>query len=302
MITVCGEGLIDLVPTDQAAGPLSPLQPALGGGPFNAAIASARLGGEVQFLSRLSTDAFGEALHAALRHNGVSTNLVQRGEEPTTLAVSSIDDSGSASFNFYVEGTADRLVDPPTVMSGYACFGTVSLVLEPGAGRYLELLRTMSDAGSFIALDPNIRTISATDTHRSRLLSVLDRVHLLKLSEDEVDFFGGPDVIASVPLIVITRGGDGLTLVRGSTVIDIPPAEVEVVDTIGAGDTILAALIVELARRGIGVDGIPDIPEDTLAGILRFAAAAAAITCSRQGAQPPTRDEVEALLNGAPPA
>lgn len=297
MITVCGEGLIDLVPIDHSAGPASPLQPALGGGPFNVAIAAARLGGEVQFISRLSTDTFGETLYSALHSNGVSTDLVQRGEEPTTLAVSTIDDSGSASFAFYAEGTADRLVTPPLVTSEYACFGTVSLALEPGAVRYLDLLHTMSRAGSFIALDPNIRPFYATSAHRTKLLDALDSVHLLKLNEEEVEFLGGLATLDNVPLIVITRGGDGLTLRRGSTVIDCAPADVTVIDTIGAGDTILASLLVELAARSIGVDDIADISEDTLAEILRFAVAAAAITCSRQGAQPPTRAEVAALLD-----
>lgn len=132
-IHVCGEGLVDLVPV--SPGSLQDLTPALGGGPFNVAIAAARLGGEVSFQSRLSTDGFGNALVERLEQEGVDTSMVQRGPEPTTLAVTSIGDDGSASYTFYTEGTADRLVEPTLSDAEIACFGTVSLALEPGFPR-----------------------------------------------------------------------------------------------------------------------------------------------------------------------
>lgn len=295
MITVCGEGLIDLVPLDRAGGPQSALRPALGGGPFNVAVATARLGAPVQFLSRLSTDAFGTALFSALEDNGVSGALVQRGPEPTTLAVTSINGDGSASFSFYTEGTADRFVQPPQVASEYACFGTVSLALEPGASRYLELLRRMSAAGSLIALDPNIRPLSATAAHRQRLLDVLPAVHLLKLTEEEVEFLGGSGALSAVPVLVTTRGEDGLSLRHGATHLDVPAVPVEVVDTIGAGDTVMAALLSELHDRGIGVVELADVSAPVWREILETAVVAAAVTCTRQGADPPTRAEILAL-------
>lgn len=287
-IHILGEGLVDLVPT--APGALSPLVPALGGGPYNVAIASARLGAEVSFQSRLSTDAFGNALMAQLEHEGVNTTAVQRGNEPTTLAVTSLHADGSAAYTFYTEGTADRCITPQLVSADIACFGTLSLALEPGASRYGALLRDYANAGTLVALDPNIRPAFATDAHREFLLSLLDHVDLLKLSEEEVDFLGAGN-LSRVPVVVITRGDEGIEANTPHGSFATGPYIVEVADTIGAGDTVMAALLTELDRRGVGKQGLFDV--SCWDEILSFAARAAAITVSRRGANPPTRLEVE---------
>ena len=295
MITICGEGLVDLVPIEKA--PMVPLQPALGGGPFNVAITASRLGARTRFLSRASIDAFGEALVARLQAEGVDTTHVQRGPEPTTLALTSIGVDGSASYTFYTEGTADRLVDPPAdVTTDIACFGTCSLALEPGASRYAELLHRLAGEGTLIALDPNIREFYATDAHRAFLHSLLPDVTLLKLAEEEVDFLGETDV----PVRVITRGAAGLTVeTRTGLRIDVPALSVDVQDTIGAGDTIMGALLAQIAARSEGdvkpAEVIERLGAEGWRDILEYAATAAAITCSRVGAQPPTHQEVEAF-------
>ncbi|MBC3186035.1 carbohydrate kinase [Corynebacterium sp. zg-331] len=294
MITVYGEGLIDLVPADPT--PLAPLRPALGGGPYNVAVAAARLGAEVAFQSRLSTDAFGEALTRALREEGVDTSGVQRGEAPTTLAVTSMDRTGSASYSFYTQGTADRLARPWATDAPIACFGTCSLALEPAASRYAEVLREMATRGALVALDPNIRAFSATTRHRAFLRSLLPDVTLLKLSEEEVEFLGGIEEIAA-PVIVITRGGEGLSVRTARARVDIPAVPVAVADTIGAGDTVLAALLAYADRRGWGPDSLAGLGEADWRKVLRFAATGAALTCSRPGAQPPTRHEVLAAID-----
>lgn len=292
-IHVLGEGLVDLVPTSSA--PLSPLAPALGGGPFNVAIAAARLGADVAFQSRLSTDAFGDALFAQLEREGVATDAVQRGPEPTTLAVTSIGADGSASYTFYTEGTADRLVQPRLVPADIACFGTCSLALEPGASRYAAVLREYAAAGTLVALDPNIRPFYANNAHREFLRDLLPHVSLLKLSDEEVDFLGD-DVLDAVPVAVITRGGEGLEARTPAGAVVVPPRKVDVADTIGAGDTVMGALLTELDRRSITAASLAEVSTDTWLEILTIAATAAAITVSRHGAQPPTRAEVEALI------
>ncbi|GAA3107960.1 hypothetical protein GCM10020254_62310 [Streptomyces goshikiensis] len=135
MIVVGGEALIDLVP---AAAPPGALLPRPGGGPYNTALALGRLGARVAFCSRVSADGFGESLLAGLRAAGVDLSLVQRGPEPTTLAVPSLAPDGSAAYRFYVEGTADRLFTlPPALPAGVRALGlgTCSLVLEPGGQR-----------------------------------------------------------------------------------------------------------------------------------------------------------------------
>lgn len=171
MIVVAGEALIDLVP--QGTGALAALRPALGGGPYNTAVALGRLGSPAAFCSRVSYDAFGTALLDRLRETGVDVSPVQRGAEPTTLAVASVDADGSAAYSFYVEGTADRLFSVPAALpSGTRAvsFGTCSLVLEPGASAYEELLRETAARGVFTALDPNIRAglIPDPDAYRAR--------------------------------------------------------------------------------------------------------------------------------------
>ncbi|MEU5701902.1 carbohydrate kinase family protein [Streptomyces aurantiacus] len=303
MIVVAGEALIDLVPSESGA--LAGLTPRRGGGPYNTAVSLGRLGSPTAFCSRVSADAFGEALVGGLREAGVDVSSVQRGAEPTTLAVASIASDGSAGYSFYVEGTADRLFSAPARLpdgTRAVSFGTCSLVLEPGASAYEELMRSASAQGVFTTLDPNIRAglISDPDAYRARFKSWLPSVSLLKLSEDDARWLGGTprEWLASGPsAVVITRGGDGLTaFTRDGGEYSMPGEPVDVVDTIGAGDTVNAALLHGLASRdalsgaavtGLGADGWGEL--------LRFAARAAAITCSRAGAEPPYAHELGAL-------
>ncbi|EDY55219.2 fructokinase, partial [Streptomyces sviceus ATCC 29083] len=194
VIVVAGEALIDLVP--QGRGALAGLTPALGGGPYNTAVALGRLGSPTAFCSRTSRDAFGEALLDGLRDAGVDVSAVQRGPEPTTLAVATIDTAGSAAYSFYVDGTADRLFAAPAELPAgtrAVSFGTCSLVLEPGASAYEELLRAAAAQGVFTALDPNIRAglIPDADAYRARFKSWLPSVSLLKLSQEDALWLGG---------------------------------------------------------------------------------------------------------------
>ncbi|MFD6418041.1 carbohydrate kinase [Streptomyces sp. NPDC060194] len=302
MIVVAGEALIDLVP-EAGRGPLTPLLPARGGGPYNAAVALGRLGAEVAFCSRVSTDGFGTALLDGLREAGVDTSPVQRGPEPTTLAAAVVGPDGSAGYTFYAEGTADRLfADPGPLPPGTRALllGTCSLVLEPGASAYEALMRREAARGTFVALDPNVRAglIPDADAYRARFLSWLPSVTLLKLSEEDAEWLGGSprDWLASGPsAVVTTRGGAGLSvLTRGGAEHSVPGEGVDVVDTIGAGDTAYAALVHGLAARGaLSADGLDALDGDAWRCVLGFAARAAAITCSRAGAQPPYAAELE---------
>ncbi|WP_326752076.1 carbohydrate kinase [Streptomyces hirsutus] len=302
MIVVAGEALIDLVPQDADA--LTALTPALGGGPYNTAVALGRLGSPTAFCSRVSRDAFGEALLDRLRETGVVVSPVQRGDEPTTLAVATVATDGSAVYSFYVEGTADRLFTvPDTLPAGTRAvsFGTCSLVLEPGASAYEELMRTAHARGVFTALDPNIRPglIPDPDAYRARFLSWLPSVSLLKLSEEDARWLGGTPtrwLAAGPAAVVVTRGGDGLTVfTREGGEYSVPGEQVEVVDTIGAGDTVNAALLHGLEARGaLSERGAAALGAGGWRELLGFAARAAAITCSRAGAEPPYAREVAA--------
>ncbi|MEV5343855.1 carbohydrate kinase [Streptomyces sp. NPDC052676] len=301
MIVVAGEALIDLVP--QGPGALASLRPALGGGPYNTAVALGRLGSPTAFCSRVSSDAFGEALLDGLRAAGVDVSGVARGAEPTTLAVATIDARGSAAYSFYVDGTADRLFTAPAALpegTRAVSFGTCSLVLEPGASAYEELMRTAAGQGVFTALDPNIRPglIPDADAYRARFLTWLPSVTLLKLSEEDARWLGGSPrewLAAGPSAVVITHGGDGLTVfTRDGAEHSVPGEKVDVVDTIGAGDTVNAALLHGLAAQdALSPAALVGLGADGWTRLLRFAARAAAITCSRAGAEPPYAHELE---------
>lgn len=307
MIVVAGEALIDLVPqgvpTDGGPGTELPaLAPRLGGGPYNTAVALGRLGSSVAFCSRVSRDAFGEALLGGLRAAGVDVSPVQRGDEPTTLAVASIGADGSAGYSFYVEGTADRLFAAPDALpegTRAVSFGTCSLVLEPGATAYEDVMRSAAAQGVCTALDPNIRAglIPDADAYRARFKSWLASTTLLKLSEEDAEWLGGTPqewLAAGPAAVVITRGGEGLTvLTRDGGEYSVPGERVDVVDTIGAGDTVNAALLHGLSRLdALSPAAISGLGGEAWSRLLRFAARAAAVTCSRAGAEPPYADEL----------
>ncbi|MFE3549449.1 carbohydrate kinase [Streptomyces kronopolitis] len=329
MIVVAGEALIDLVPSPQQPSPARPgeegaatpdgrlpaLQPQRGGGPYNTAVALGRLGSPTAFCSRVSTDAFGASLLDGLHRSGVDTSLVQRGSEPTTLAVADISPDGSAGYGFYAEGTADRLFALPPALPDTVralSLGTCSLILEPGAGAYESLLRREAGRGVFTALDPNIRAglIPDPDAYRSRFRAWLPDVALLKLSEEDALWLagaedaadGGREAVTAAAkawldegpaAIVLTRGGDGLTVLTRGGSLSVPGERVEVVDTIGAGDTVNAALLHRLDAHGaLSYAAVRALGDDDWRDILRFAARAAAVTCSRAGAQPPFAAEV----------
>ncbi|MEU2556215.1 carbohydrate kinase [Streptomyces sp. NPDC014684] len=301
MIVVAGEALIDLVP--RGPGALADLKPAPGGGPYNTAVALGRLGSPTAFCSRTSEDAFGEALLDGLRRAGVEVTDVQRGPEPTTLAVATLDTGGSAAYSFYVDGTADRLFTVPASLPAgtrAVSFGTCSLVLEPGASAYEKLMREAAAQGLFTALDPNIRTglIPDADAYRRRFGDWLPSVTLLKLSEEDAEWLGGTPrewLAAGPSAVVVTRGGDGLTVhTRDGAEYSVPGEKIEVVDTIGAGDTVNAALLHGLAAQdALSPGALAALGPDGWRRLLRFAARAAAITCSRAGAEPPFAAELD---------
>lgn len=280
------------------------LAPRLGGGPYNVALAAGRLGVPTAFLSRVSTDRFGQALLDRLRESGVDTSLVQRGPEPTALAVVALEGT-TARYSFYTEGTADRFVADPGPLPDSATalsLGTLGMVLQPGAEVYETVLRREASRGLLTALDPNIRAdlIVEPDAYRARFSSWLPYVRLLKVSFDDAEWLaGGADVaevvkgwLAAGPqAVVLTKGEQGLSVLtaRGE-VANAPTVPVEVVDTIGAGDTVQGALLAWLTRRE--VTDLASLDASQWRDALDFAARAAAITVSRSGAEPPTAEEL----------
>lgn len=296
MIVVGGEALVDLVPSKVEPGSL---RPALGGGPYNVAVAAGRLGVPTAFLSRISTDDFGDRLVQRLVESNVDISYVQRGPEPTTLAVAGIGPDGGARYTFYAEGTADRLFEAPDVLPDVEILslGTLSLVLEPGASAYEDVMRR---ANVLTVLDPNIRPVLIKDpaAYRARFKQWLPYVGLLKLSEEDAAWIAEGDPVEAARAwpcpTVLTRGPAGLTAVTGAgELVDVPAAPASVVDTIGAGDTVHGALLAWLYTKDIrSVEQLRGLDANAWREALRFAGAAASITVSRAGAEPPFAGEV----------
>ncbi|MDL5155783.1 carbohydrate kinase family protein [Actinomycetospora termitidis] len=297
-IVSAGEALVDLVPTEQR--PLAPLAPRLGGGPYNVAVGLGRLAVPTAMLTRLSTDAFGDALAVRLTDSGVRTDLLQRGDEPTTLAVVTVDEAGHARYSFHVEGTADRLVaDPGDLDAAALAVGTLSLLLEPGASVYTELARRSAERGVFVSLDPNIRPALVTDpdTVRGRLDALAGVAGLVKLSDEDAAWWGRePEELlaAGAGAVVVTRGAEGLRAFTTAGVVEVPAdTSRPVVDTIGAGDSVHGALLAHLHDHDLLTrDAVADLDADGWREALGFAARVAGWTVSRAGAEPPTRAEL----------
>ncbi|MBT2270524.1 carbohydrate kinase family protein [Rhodococcus qingshengii] len=293
-VVVCGEGLVDLVPVGEN------FSPKLGGGPFNVAIALGRLGSDVGFVSRLSTDAFGDRMIDSLAASNVDTTGVERGPEPTTLAVVNLAADGGARYSFYLEGTADRQFALPKLPSARAfSFGTLSLVLEPGASAYEALLHEAHARGRLTMVDPNIRpaVISEPDAYRRRFRSWLPAIDILKVSDDDAKWLGSVDgaewLHEGVGAVLLTRGGDGLRLITEELDVSVPAPAVDVADTIGAGDTVHGALLAYLDRHdALDVAVVRGFSEADWSAALTFAARAAAVTVSRPGADPPWSREL----------
>ncbi|UDF19052.1 carbohydrate kinase family protein [Rhodococcus qingshengii] len=293
-VVVCGEGLVDLVPVGEN------FSPKLGGGPFNVAVALGRLGSDVGFVSRLSTDAFGDRMIDSLAASNVDTTGVERGPEPTTLAVVNLAADGGARYSFYLEGTADRQFALPKLPSARAfSFGTLSLVLEPGASAYEALLYEAHARGRLTMVDPNIRpaVISDPDAYRRRFRSWLPAIDILKVSDDDAKWLGSVDgaewLDEGVGAVLLTRGGDGLRLITEQLDVSVPAPAVDVADTIGAGDTVHGALLAYLDRHdALDVAVVRAFSEADWSAALTFAARAAAVTVSRPGADPPWSREL----------
>jgi fructokinase len=300
VIVVGGEALVDLVPAGGGV-----FVPRLGGSPYTIAVAAGRLGASVGFLAGLSTDAFGVALAGRLRDSGVTLDLVRRDHAPTPLAVASVAVDGSASYTFYTAGTAAAgFTDPGPLPAGVeaVALGSLGMLLDPAGAAYEAVLRREATAGRLVALDPNVRPAVVADAgaYRARFRSWLPYVGLLKLSVEDALWLAGDDLTAAVRgwldagprAVVLTRGEAGLSVWTATGVeVSVPPVVVTVVDTIGAGDTVQAAVLARLqALRALHL--IDALDADAWRDVLGHAARAAAVTCSRHGADPPWAAEL----------
>jgi len=305
MIVAAGEALIDLKPVPSRNGFL--LSPHPGGSPYNVALGVGRLGVPVAFLGRFSTDAFGELLQAHLRQSRVDLRYAVCGPELTTLAVVTPGAQGE-SFSFYAHRTADTLLKPadlPPELPSEALLhvGSISLLLEPTAST-LEALMRREAGRRIISLDPNVRPFLIPDkeAYKERLQSWLVQSDLVKASQADLDWLypGRPvEQIAEEwleqgpELVVVTLGSAGALAFTQAQQMRVAAPQVDVVDTVGAGDAFMAGLLAGLCRSGItSRKQLNLLSLEGLSSLLSFATKVAALTCTRAGADPPWQEEV----------
>lgn len=304
-----GEALIDF--TAGEAGALAFLGHE-GGSPLNTAVACARLGQPTGFLTQLSTDLFGERLMGFLERNGVDTRFVLRSAAPSTLAF--VERTPQTNrYAFYTRGSADATWAPePLPKLPAECrflhFGSISLLQEPAATSIAALVS--AHAGRCVVVfDPNVRPSLIPDmaAYRARATDWFAMADIVKLSDEDAELLapGQPvDALAAQCLragaraVVVTRGSAGATLWRtGHAPLAVAAPRVEVVDTIGAGDTFTAGLSVALLAQGVEHPArLGELDDAGWRAAMRFAATAAALNCTREGADPPTLAAVEAAL------
>lgn len=311
-IVSLGESIVDLIGrADEGDGGRTAYHPYPGGSPLNAAAAAARLGAPTAMLTRLSRDVFGGQLRDHLSAAGVDLGLAETGPEPTSMAVVTIDERGRASYGFYRAETADVCYDPrprptlpPSVTVGNV---TVSLLREPSRTAFRDIVRESGRAGRGAVtwvLDPNARPPlwPGPDAFARELAAWVPLVDVVKVSDEDLDYLGGGEtataaawLAAGVAAVVVTAGEDGARLHRaGRAPLNVPGRAVEVVDTVGAGDTFTAGLTTGLLDR----PHPRELDDAAWTALLRRAVAASSITCTRAGADPPTAAELAAVLQG----
>jgi fructokinase len=294
---VCGEVLIDILPTGTV----------VGGGPANTAKALARLGYEVDFIDGISTDAYGVSARKELSRDGVGLGLSLTSDKPTCTATVTLDSNGSASYEFLIDGTAtfdfnsSWLPDPERLKPSVLHIGTLVTIIEPGANVLFDWAVKVGEFAP-IVFDPNIRPSVLGD--KAKYAAAVEKwvsiSSVVKVSDDDIAWLYPGDSLdavahrwidAGVSCVVITRGANGLIGFTSSGMEEVEGVKVDVVDTVGAGDTV-GAIVVE----GIIKHSVHGLQGQVLNALLHKAAIAAGITCSRAGAQPPRAHElVEAM-------
>lgn len=308
MIISCGEALIDMLPRMTSEGNAC-YMPVAGGAVFNTAIALGRLGAPSGFFSGISTDFFGDLLVRSLVDSNVDARYVVRSDHPETLAFVRFE-NGQAKYAFYDEGTSGRLLaqsDIPKLDESVLAlqFGAISLIPEPCGATYEEMMRR-EQYNRVISFDPNIRTSFIKDkiAHRARMERMLAMSDIVKLSDEDLAFFDSGNDFASfaarllkgkAKLVVMTRGANGAVAIGRAGRVEVPGIKVDVVDTVGAGDTVNAGILAWLYKAGkLSNIGLESLLSNDIAAALDLSVRAAAVTVSRAGANPPWEHELSA--------
>jgi fructokinase len=303
-IAVIGEALIDLVPGSGAGEFVA--RP--GGSPYNVAIGLARLDHPTALFARLAADAFGRLLRSRAIDEGLDLRFSPAATEPTTLAVLSLDQQARASYDFYIDGTANwqwssaELTGLPDF--DVVHFGSLVAWTPPGDTAILGAVSALRAADQvLVSYDPNVRPslLGSPSTAVPQIEKGVAAAHLIKASREDVEWLYPDESLPDVArrwlelgaiVVVITDGGDGAQGFTASGSWTAAARRVEVVDTIGAGDAFTSGLLAGLIERSVGTPAaLRRARPDVLAAAVDEAILVSALTCERAGAEPPTRQE-----------
>ncbi|UPT64802.1 MAG: carbohydrate kinase [Hyphomonadaceae bacterium JAD_PAG50586_4] len=317
MHLVCGEALFDVFVSDDtcASNNEVALKAIAGGSPFNVAIGMARLGARIGFGSDIARDALGERLAAMLAEEGISDRFLRRGAPSTALAIVSSDHAGKPSYSFsgleaaiYCPDEDARNSEEDAVTGVH--IGSIAIVMPNSARQLVELVRQFHER-ALISLDPNVRLSIEPDpaTWRRAIDELRPWCHVIKVSEEDVAaLYGAADAEEicrswlndRTALVVLTKGAEGAMIMTATERVEIAPADIIVVDSVGAGDSFMAAMLSKLVDGGwcsskvIAALGTPQLFE-----IGAYAAHAAGVTCSRRGPVLPTSRDLESSARGS---
>lgn len=313
MIVVIGEALIDLIESRETKGQF---QAVVGGANCNVALALARRGNSHQFLARISTDRFGGLIKERLSANNVKTDHIITTEEPTTLAVISVNAQGSPTYNFYTNGTADwgwTKEELPTQQQlkdlnvKAIQFGCLTMAMEPGNLVIEDWAKQAKDIT--ISHDINIRAALGFDRNkeRERVERVNSFSHIIKASDEDIEWLYNLEPDADLTevignwinntnkIVLLTRGSQGTRIYTKDSTVDVPARKITVKDTVGAGDTFIAHLLGQLDDNNYLGNNLETLDLETLKTYVHTAGIAASITCERAGCEPPTLEQVKAV-------
>jgi len=294
-----GDALIDFMPLEHADGSVS-FSPKPGGAVLNVATALSRLERDVSFVGALSTDLFGGMLHDHMVREGIDTTNVRRSDDDSTLAFVSLA-GGEARYAFYDRTSASRLWTGLTESLGMAealHVGSVTLIADPAASAYAALAERAS-RHMVVSLDPNCRPglIRDGDAYRDRIARIAAASHIIRLSDEDLSFLhpaaSEEEVVerlldGKTRLMIVSRGADGASAWWPEGRLDMAGRPVKVRDSVGAGDTFHAGVLVALSRSGnLAVEALDRLDRASVENALAFGTAAAALNCMESGCEPP---------------
>jgi fructokinase len=300
-VLVVGEALVDVVRRgdDDAVHP--------GGSPLNVAVGLQRLDVPATLHSSFGADAHGVTIAQHLEASGVTVTPTTVHDGPTSVALATIAPDGAATYTFSIEWDPASLDVAPAGVE-LVHVGSIGAALEPGA-TLVERLVAQSRPSATISFDPNVRPqlMGSADAARPRIERLVALADVVKASDEDLAWLYPDAAVAEVTdrwlalgpaLVVVTHGSDGADALTTSGRIRVLAPPTEVADTIGAGDSFMAGLLAALSDRGLlGADrrdALRELPASDVREVVDFAARCAAITVSRPGADPPTREDLPA--------